>query len=623
MRTLDWAVVALYITALGAYSLWLARKKQAQSLDQFFVAGRSLPWWVAGTSMVAATFSADTPLAVTGFVAQDGVAGNWLWWNMGLCHLAAAIFFSRMWRKSGVTTDASLIALRYHGKPAEVLRTAKAFYFAVPVNALVIGWSMLAMTKIAAVLFDPTVLLGADRLTTLRDLWPLPGDAVGGLTAAVCVALVAAYALPGGLAAMSRTGFAQFGLALLGAILLAVYAVQHVGGLTAIPQKLALLYPDRSYIHLIPDADSVLLPFSTFLTYVGVLWWAQKYSDGGGLIIQRMASAKNEREAFYATAWFCFAHYVLRSWPWILAALAALIVFPLDEHPNLDREASYVALAQTVLPQGLLGLMAVSLMAAFMSTIDAQLNWGASYLVSDIYRPLIHRDASERELLFASRLAMIALMALSVITMAQMQTVGAAWKFLLAIGSGLGLVTLARWFWWRVNAFSELAALVASTLIGLALTAASTPTLFGTANPLYVGKLSFEATLYPTLVGSTLVWLTVTLLTRPEPTETLTRFYTTVAPPGPGWNRIRAQISPGDTSPHRGTALPLIARFAAAIIALYGALFGLGDLFLASTPRGIALLIVAAIAATFALRQSPDRDTSTHNTNTSQTHTPG
>ncbi|GAB4293878.1 MAG: Na+:solute symporter [Myxococcota bacterium] len=596
-----WAILIYFAFLLGA-ALYFSRKK-AGDISDYFVAGRKLQWWLLGTSMVAATFSADTPLAVTSFVHKEGVAGNWLWWNMGFAHLLAVVFFSKLWRRAGVITDAELIEMRYDGKSAALLRALKSFYFAVPINSLIIGWSIIAMTKIAGALVDFSQILPAEMRDFVVAILPrfLASKPGGGVTVVVCLILVLLYSTAGGLQVTARTSFLQFFFALFGALMIAYFSVKGVGGLSAIPATLSEMYPKRDFLSLVPSRDSALLPLSVFLTYIGVLWWAQKYSDGGGLIIQRMASAEDERQSFFGTLWFCFAHYTLRSWVWIPAALAALIAFPLSIGDSLDREMTYAMLIPRFVPDGLKGLAFASLIAAFLSTIDAQLNWGASYLVNDLYKRFVKPDASANHYLWASRAGMVVMLLISIITAAQMESIGEAWKFLLSLGAGLGLVTLARWFWWRVNAASEIAALVASTLVALSLYLLSTKVIFGFDNPAFTGEINFSLKVYQILIISTAAWLIVTFLTKPVGMERLSEFYLRVRPFGAGWKPV-AEATSALPEP-RGLIKPAV-DFLLGVIALFGSLFALSQILFASFLWGLLFLAFSIASAITLIRRN-------------------
>ena len=436
----DWLIVALYFVISAAIGLAYTRKA-GTSLDEYFVSGRSLPWWLAGTSMVATTFAADTPLAVAGFVAKYGVAGNWLWWNGAFSGVLTVFFFSRLWRRAGVMTDVEFAELRYGGKPAAALRGFRALYLALPINLIIMGWVTRAMVKILQVTLDV-------------NPWR---------AAIVLFGVTALYSVFSGLWGVIVTDAFQFVVAMGGTILLAVVAVDSVGGLdalTAKPRRTSAPPTPRSACCL--PLDKAWLPLSTLLIFLGVQWWAAWYPGqepgGGGYVVQRILSAKDERDGLLATLWFTIAHYALRPWPWILVGFVGLIRYPGLANP----EEGYVRVMVDVLPSPWKGLLLAAFAAAYMSTISTHLNWGASYLVNDFYLRFIRPEASPRAQVFASRLATVVLMVCSLIVMSFLSSVEQGWKLLIGLGAGTGLVFILRWYWWRVNAWSEISAMIAS-----------------------------------------------------------------------------------------------------------------------------------------------------------------
>jgi Na+/proline symporter len=509
VTTLDWAVVALYLAGTLALGLVLARRG-AKNLAEFFVGGRAIPWWLAATSMAATTFNVDTPLYVAGRVAQFGVAGNWEWWCFAFAHVLLAVVLAKSWRRAGVMTDMELTELRYAGRPAAALRATRAFLFAVPLNCISIGYGMLAMRKVAV------------GLGLLDGLPALPGDPeLWALLPVVLIVLV--YTAAAGLWGVVATDFLQYLLALGGAVVVMAYALGEVGGLSGLVASLEASGQGEA-LALVPTGDDALMPISTFLGYLTIQWWAFRNSDGGGVFVQRLAATGSERDATRAAHCFNILNYVVRTWPWVLVALAALVILPgLD-----DPETAYPLLMVRYLPSGLLGLVFASLLAAFMSTVSTQVNWGASYVVHDLYARFGGvRD--ERRLMVAARWASIGITLLAASLSFFMDSVGAVFRFLILIGNGPGLVLLLRWWWWRVNAWAEIAAMLA----GLALALLSyTPALAG---------LTFGQRLLLTALGSLAVWLPVMLLTRPEPAATLDGFYRRVRPGG-WWAPVRARV---------------------------------------------------------------------------------
>jgi solute:Na+ symporter, SSS family len=515
MSALDWLIVVVYLAGTLVLGLWLARKG-ATSLTEFFVGGRAIPWWLAATSMAATTFNVDTPLYVAGRVARDGVAGNWEWWCFAFGHVLLAVLLAKLWRRAHVLTDLELTELRYGGRPAATLRALRAFLFAVPLNCISIGYGMLAMRK---------VVVG---LGLLEGLPPLPGDErLWALLPILVVVLI--YTAASGLWGVVATDFLQYILAMAGAFIVMGFALHEVGGLGTLTSTLREA-GQGSKLDLLPTAADATLPLTTFLGYVFIQWWAFRNSDGGGMFVQRLSSTANEREATRAAHAFNILNYVVRTWPWVLVGLAALIILP-----NLDDpELAYPLLMVRYLPTGVLGLVFASLLAAFMSTVSTQVNWGASYLIHDLYGRFTGQT-DERRLLKAARWASVALTVLAGSVSFFMRDVGTVFRFLILIGTGPGLVLLLRWFWWRINAWAEIAAMGAG--LGLALLSL-TPAL---------SALTFGQRLALTAFGSIAVWMPVMWLTPPERPEVLDAFYRRVRPGG-AWGPVRGRtgLTPAD-----------------------------------------------------------------------------
>ena len=511
MRALDWLVVAVYLCGTLVLGVWLARRG-SRSLAEFFVGGRSIPWWLAGASMAATTFNVDTPLYVTGVVARRGVAGNWEWWSFAFTHVLMAVVLARLWRRATIMTDIELIEVRYGGRPAAVLRGTRALLFAIPINCLGIGYGMLAMRKVLV------------SLGVMQGL-PLPGDPQLWAVVAI-VLLVLVYAAAAGLWGVVATDFLQLALALFGALLVAGYALHEVGGLGMLRER--LMQAGRGdALRLIPRPGDLALPFSTFLAYIGIQWWAYRGADGGGMFVQRLSSVRDERAAERAAGLFNVINYVVRTWPWVVVALAAMVVLP----GLADPETAYPLMMLHYLPVGVLGLVLASLIAAFMSAVSTQINWGASYIVRDVYQRFVSHQASERRLVLVGRAATILIAVLSAAGSLAMQDVGKIFRFIILVGNGSGTVLLLRWFWWRVNAWAEWAALLAAPLI--ALLATFVPGL---------DQWSFGAKLLLTAFGTLAIWLPVMLLTAAEPAAVLDAFYTRARPGGPGWRAVRERV---------------------------------------------------------------------------------
>lgn len=550
-----------YLALTFGVGLWLSRRASGSVVD-FFVGGRALPWWLAGTSMAATTFSVDTPLYVSALISRRGIAGNWEWWSFGLSHVLLIYLFARLWRRAEVVTDVELTELRYGGRPAAVLRATRAFLFALPINCISIGFVMLAMRKVV------------EALGLLPDLpgW-VPGDER--LWAVVALSIfVLAYASLAGLWGVVATDFLQFFLALLGAVLVAAFALAEIGGVAEL--KLRLAEAGRSdVLEMTPPPGSESLPLGTFLAYLGIQWWAFRRSDGGGEFVQRLLACRSEADAERAAWCFVWLHYVIRAWPWVLVGLVAIVVLP----DLADPDMGYPMLMLRYLPAGLLGLVTASFLAAFMSTVSTQINWGASYLVNDLYGRFINREASSARLVRLGRVASALIVVAASVAAFFADDIGALFRFMIAIGTGPGAVLILRWFWWRVNAWAELASMLAGFAIAL-----------GSYLPAF-GSMEFGTRLVVTAFGSAAVWLPVMWLTRPEAPVTLTEFYRRVRPPGPGWRAIRARAGVEPDLP-LGTAL---LRAGAGTLLLFGTMFALGAALLLEMGTAALAASLAAI----------------------------
>src|SRR3974390_1821007 len=425
---LDWSAIAFYFLGNFAIGLYY-RRRAGKSVSEFFLSGRNVRWWLAGTSMVATTLAADTPLAVTGMVARGGIAGNWLWWNFVASGMMTVFFYARLWRRSGGMTDIEFAEIRYSGRPAAFLRGFRALYLGVPINCIILGWVNLAMVKILS------LILGVNRDVAL-------------LIVVGIIALTSFISTLSGLWGVLVTDLFQFVVKMTMVVVLAVAAVRAVGGIDSLKAQLGAI--DRakglatgtagSALSFVPDLNSAWMPMITFLVYISLNWWATWYPGaepgGGGYIAQRMFSAKDEKHSLLATLWFNIAHYAIRPWPWVLVALASLVLFPGLQNP----ETGYVRVMIAYLPVSLRGLMLAAFAAAYMSTIGTQLNWGASYLVNDVYKRFLVRGKNERHYVNTAQFTTILLMILSAIVTYFMGSIEGAWKFLIAIGAGTGLV---------------------------------------------------------------------------------------------------------------------------------------------------------------------------------------
>ncbi len=579
LTPVDWFVIIGFFAVNLGIGLYYA-KRTGKNVGEYFLSGRRAPWWLAGTSMVATTFAVDTPLAVTGFVHDNGIAGNWLWWNMAASGCLTVFFFAALWRRSGVMTDVEFIELRYGGTAATALRGVRAIYQGVIVNTIIMGWVNLAMAKILS------LTLHVDK-----------GPAI-----LVCLALTALYVTIGGFWSVLVTDMLQFIVKMTMAIVLAVAAVAAVGGIGALKIKLAAIdathHAGASILSFFPTSDSAWMPLTTFLVFVGVAWWASSYPGaepgGGSYIAQRIFSAKSERDSLLATLFFNVAHYALRPWPWILVALAALVLYPagvVGTDGKLDAELGYVRVLIDYLPVWLRGLMMAGFLAAYMSTIGTHLNLGASYFTNDIYRRFIRPKADEGHYVTVSRWMTIVCVVLAAIVSQYMTSVGEAWKYLLTCTAGVGLVMILRWYWWRINAWSEIAALATSALVGSALY------LFNVIpgdDPNATAKR-----LLITVAVTTLTWLVVTLATKPESDETLVRFFERVRPNAAGWQKIEQRSAVGPAGDALGIAF---IDWIAALALIYGTLFGIGKLILGEPLAASAFLALALVSLTVILR---------------------
>jgi SSS family solute:Na+ symporter len=564
---LDWAVIAAYFLfniGIGIYY----KNRAGKNISEFFLSGRNVPWWLAGTSMVATTFAADTPLAVTGWVAKNGIAGNWFWWCFVAGGMMTVFFYARLWRRSGVMTDIEFSEIRYSGAPAAFLRGFRALYLGILMNCIILGWVNLAMVKILQ------LVLGITRDQAL-------------LFVVLLIAFTSFISTLSGLWGVLVTDLFQFVIKMGMVIVLAVVAVRAVGGIDAMKTKLAALDVAHgghgSILAFVPDMNSLWMPFITFFVYVAINWWAVWYPGsepgGGGYIAQRMFSAKDEKNSLLATLFFNIMHYGVRPWPWVLTALASVILYP----RLADPETGYIKVMVDYLPWYFRGLMVAAFAAAYMSTIATQLNWGASYLVNDFYRRFLKKHESERHYVVVSQIATVLLTIISLVVTRHMDSVAGAWKLLTLTGAGTGLVLLLRWFWWRVNAWSEVSSMIAAFSVSLLLQIGF--------NLDKDQPRDFAFIIIITVGITTFVWLVTTLLTEPESDEVLINFYRRTRPSLAGWKRIAA-LAP-DVKPNRDGLTNTIDWLAGCAL-IYGFLFGVGKLLLKEWMPAVGLLAVGA-----------------------------
>src|SRR6267143_454603 len=463
LTAIDWAIVAAYFILSVGIGLYFT-KRGGESLNEYFLSGRQVTWWLAGASMVATTFAADTPLVVTGLVSAHGVAGNWLWWNMLMSGMLTVFFFARLWRRAHVMTDVEFAEIRYSGRPAAALRGFRALYLAIPINLIILGWVTKAMIKIL------TISLG------LRDVnligFNVPGEVIA---VGICFIITVAYSAGAGMWAVLWTDLVQFVIKMSAVIVLAVYSVRAVGAVAVKKTKLVEHFgSETAALSVLPVSVTAgciysyaWMPLLTLAVYLSVQWWAAWYPGaepgGGGYVAQRIFSARSERDGVLATLFFQIAHYALRPWPWIVTGLATVILYP----TLADKEAGYVQAFVDLLPTPWRGFMMAGFAAAYMSTVGTHLNWGASYLVNDFYKRFVKTDGDQRHYVAVSRAATVLIFLASIAVTSQLSSIEKAWELLLALGAGTGLVLILRWYWWRINAWSEISAMVASLVVSV------------------------------------------------------------------------------------------------------------------------------------------------------------
>jgi len=592
LHWLDWGIILLYIAFSLGVGIYFS-KRAASSTEEYFLSGRSLPWWIVGTSMVATTFAADTPLAITEFVRGPGIWQNWFWWNLLMGSLLGVFLFSRLWRRAEVLTDNELLEIRYSGKPAAFLRAFKAGYFSILYNFIVMGWVINAMASVVA------VMLNMDKWTAV---W-------------LCVIIALVYAILSGFWGVVVTDLVQFCIAMFGSIALAMIALNHVGGMESLLAKLSGLLGSVAvhentlkFVPPVPD-DPISTstfwesPFSKFLIFISIMWWSHHGTDGGGYIIQRMSSAKNERHALLATLWFNLAHYALRVWPWIIVAVVSIVLFPMipEAYSDLGVKAGYPLVMNSLLGPGLKGILIVSFLAAFMSTIDTHLNWGASYLINDVYKRFFKPNESEKHYVIVGKIFTVILMVLAAFTALKMQSISKAWEFIFSMGAGIGLVLILRWFWWRVNAWSEITALATSILVTISLeilawnqttSSGKTYELFGASPVLFGISLQVHHKLMIIVPLAIVAWVTATFLTKPEPMDRLKAFYTRVQPGG-WWDPVAS----GFQHTLQPVSHGFLIQWTAGILMIYGFTFGIGNLIFNNYSDAVLLLGCAVIGS--------------------------
>jgi len=517
LAAVDWIFIVWYFVLSIGIGLYYS-KRAGKSISEYFLSGRSLPWWLLGTSMVATTFSSDTPLAVAGIVIKDGVSGNWFWWNFMLGGALTVLFFAHLWRRAGVVTEVEFIDIRYSGKAARFLRGFKALYLGIPVSCITFGWVTLAMVKIIQTIF------GTSGTTAL----------------AVCLGLTVFYTTLSGLWGVVATDMLLFGVAMTGSIVLSIVSVEKAGGVGALVEavKAAGAGAGKDYLSVFPPLGEAL-PLAFFVALF-VQWWAVYYPGaepgGGGWIAQRMLAGKSSKHAVQGTLWFTIAHYVIRPWPWILTALAAMVVLPgIAGATAGEMEAAYPRMI-AFLPKGIAGIVIASLFAAFMSTIESIVNLSGSFLLNDFYRPFIKKDASERHYVAASRVLVLVVSLLGAGFSYVLGSVKMGWQLVMELSAGIGLVLLLRWYWWRVSAWSEIAALSASAATAVYLKIVPDNALARGLGAALEGA-GFQVDRWGVSIllivsVTTVSWLAVTFVTKPDDPQKLLAFYRKVRPGG-------------------------------------------------------------------------------------------
>ncbi|MCO6359569.1 sodium:solute symporter family protein [Roseivirga pacifica] len=574
LSTLDWGIIALFFVVFLVIGIRVS-KQAGSSAKEFFLSGRNMPWWLIGVSMVATTFSADTPNLVTDIVRTNGVAGNWSWWAFLVTGMVTVFIYAKLWRKSGVMTDLEFYEIRYSGKAARFLRAFRAIYLGFFFNVMIMATVTLAGIKIGGVLFG---------LSPVQSI----------LIASIITVI---YSSLGGLRGVILTDFLQFIIAMVGSVGAAIYVMNmpEIGGLDTL-----LTHPNvADKLNILPDFSDPAAYVPLIIVPLAVQWWSVWYPGaepgGGGYIAQRMLSAKNEKHAVLATLLFNVTHYALRPWPWIIIALASLVVYPdlasiQTAFPDISEkivkdDLGYSAMLLN-LPSGLLGIVVASLIAAFMSTISTHLNWGSSYLVHDFYERFVKPEASEKEKVMVGRISTVVLMIFTGLLALVLENALEAFEILLQIGAGTGSIFILRWFWWRVNAWSEISGMIVSFIVAVLLKAF--PTGLESHWELILG------------VGlTTVTWVLVTFLTKPEDDKTLEKFYNLVTPYGMGWNRFKAKMQAAGVSLKEGTG-----KFSADLMAVilgifivYSALFSIGMLVYGEVTNGVILAVITVASS--------------------------
>jgi len=583
LELVDWIIVVIFL-GITLYIGLKFKNKASGSLTDFFLAGRNLPWYIAGISMVATTFAADTPLWVAEVVKKNGISGNWLWWNMLIGGMLTTFFFAKMWRKANVLTELEFLELRYSGKAAQLFRKFKSVYLGVFFNTIIIGWVNAAMIKILI------IFLNIDYQTAFMYI-------------GVLMVLIAIYSSLSGLLGVAITDALQFILAMVGCLILAIIMLnsEQVGGIIGLKEKLPEWRFD--FFPNINSAGSAIgtfgLSIGAFFSFVAIQWWASWYPGnepgGGGYISQRMMSTKNEKHAVFATLFFQIAHYALRPWPWIIVGLCALVVYP--DLPMNEAGNGFVMAMRDFMPVGLRGLLFTAFLGAYMSTISTQLNWGASYLTNDLYKRQAEESGKkidQKQLVKMGKLFTVLIMVIALIATSFIDTIDGAARFLIASSAGLGAVLILRWYWSRINIWSEISATIAP-ILGYTISKYLIAPMFNIelgSNDIQNTFIENEGVLICTTFFTTIVWLTVTYFTPPESDETLNKFYLQVEPEG-AWNNVREKLN----LETRKSQIPeLIICWLSATALTYSLLFFIGKLIFQDYTYAIINLVISIVS---------------------------
>ncbi len=595
MALLDWIIIGVYFVLVSGIAIYYS-KRAGQNTSEFFLSGRRMTWWLAGISMVATTFAADTPMAVTELVAENGIAGNWIWWNFAFGGMLTVFFFARLWRRCGIQTDVEFVEVRYSGPAAAVLRGIKAIYFGLLLNIIIIGWVSLAMETAIHVLWPDLTIFGQASISFVGLTMSAPLIVVSILVIAVSV-----FALLSGLWGVAVTDVLQFVLAMAGSVLMAFFVLRlpEIGGISGLKSHLPA--ETFQFFPTLGDTPTAVATFAlsipAFVAFIGIQWWSSWYPGsepgGGGYSAQRMMGTASERDATFSALLFTIAHYCIRPWPWIIVALASIVLYP----DLAQSREGFIMVMRDVLPVGLLGVVFAAFLAAFMSTISTQLNWGVSYLMNDFWRRFIQPDKGERHYVLISRFLTFIVAILSILLATQLESISQAWALIITASAGLGTVLILRWYWWRINAWSELVATLAPIALVLL-------TLFGVPVPGI--QEPFPSNLFVVVGVTTALWLIITLITKPTETTTLSNFYALVRPAGPGWRPI-ASLHPSIKPDASIKSMAL--QWGTGVVLVYSTLFAVGYLILGNVLSATLMFLTATGSTIYLYRTFSEPET--------------